>query len=584
MRKLIVDWAIDHFRKNPQAEMLSVDPADGAGTSESDESKKLGSPGDIAFGMANEVARAVEKEFPGQNKMIGLYAYNWHSDPPPFDLQPNVYIQLTMAFNGGNLTLDELFEQWPKKARNLGFYDYYSTWRWDQDLWPGGRVANKEYVIGSIRRFQKTNTISGAYATSISAESSNNWGVNGRGYYLASRLMWDPQQDPDAILQDFYDQAFGPAAATMRRYYELQDSSPPISPGVVGTLFRTLAAARTAAKDRPDVMRRLDDLANYLRYYDLNYRNQHESADGKNDARQLQIWTLAYRSRYAYMTHWEAIRQDSIHEPAEPNAPKPWKVDRPITHDETEAWVQDGLNHYPPLVIPQEIRFSGELVPVDFGGPMLDSKQLYQEGSSYAVYTQGKPIHIKIEAGSAWGGLRQVYQITDSGGKMLHEGKPKPDEKIEFDWQPPTAGNYFFNYHDHGAYGTVYWQKDQIVALPLRDRELRAMGQIAGMYFYVPKGTRQIDYYYKQAPWQFGGPHDLIAPDGQVVKHVAVNGDYVSAAVPAGADGKVWSIGGTTFGLGQFRFFDVPNYFSPSPGKMLLPRDVAERDGLKMIE
>jgi hypothetical protein len=585
LRKLIVDWAVAYFKNNPQADMVSVDPADGAGTSESEESKKMGPAGDLAFGMANEVARALQKEFPGQNKMVGMYAYNWHSDPPPFALEPNVYIQLTMAFNSGKLTLDELFEQWPKKAKNLGFYDYYSTWRWDFDMWPGGRVGNKHYLTDMIRRFQKANAVSGAYATSISAESSNNWGVNGRGYYLASKLMWNPALDVDRVLQDFYDQAFGPASAAMKKYYSYQDASPPMSPGVVGALFRTLAEARTAAQARPDVMRRLDDIANYLRYFDLNYRNAHESADGQNEARQLEVWTLAYRGRYSYMNHWEAIRQDSIHQPAHPDAPTPWKVDKPITHEETEAWFQDGLKHYPELKIPDEVKFSDDLVAVDFGGEGMDSTQLYQEGSSYLVYSpHGKPIHIKINAGGAYGGLRQTYAITDFKGKVLKEGKPKPEEKLEFDFPVPAAGIYYFNYHDGGAYGQVYWNKDQIVTLPLKDRPFRAMALVAPMYFYVPRGTREINYYYKRADWQFGGPHQIIAPDGTVAKEVAVDGDYVSVPVPQGADGKLWSIGGPTFGLGQFHFFNIPNYFSPSPAAMLLPKDVVKKDDLKPVQ
>ena len=110
------------------------------------------------------------------------------------------------------------------------------------------------------------------------------------------------------------------------------------------------------------------------------------------------------------------------------------------------------------------------------------------------------------------------------------------------------------------------------------------MEAVAAMVFYVPKGTTEIHYYYKRADWQFGGPHQLIAPDGTVVREVNVDGDYVSAPVPDGADGKLWTLGGPTFGLGSFRFFNIPNFLSPSPARMLLPADVVARDGLKRIE
>jgi hypothetical protein len=104
------------------------------------------------------------------------------------------------------------------------------------------------------------------------------------------------------------------------------------------------------------------------------------------------------------------------------------------------------------------------------------------------------------------------------------------------------------------------------------------------MYFYVPKGTKEINYYYRRAAWQFGGAHQFTDPSGKIVKEVAVDGDYVTVPVPAGTDGKVWKIGGPAFGLGYFRFFDVPNYFSPNPNKMLLPKDVVLQDKLKVIK
>jgi hypothetical protein len=59
--------------------------SDGGGQCECENCKKLGSISDRVFGLANEVARAVAKSYPG--KMVGLYAYNEHSEPPSFKLE-----------------------------------------------------------------------------------------------------------------------------------------------------------------------------------------------------------------------------------------------------------------------------------------------------------------------------------------------------------------------------------------------------------------------------------------------------------------------------------------------------------------
>lgn len=584
VRRMVVDYALKYFKDHPDADMVSLDPADGGGYSESEESRKLGTPGDAIFGMANEVARALQKAYPDQHKMVGLYAYNWHSDPPPFALEPNVYIQLTMAFNGGKMTLPELLEAWPQKARNLGFYAYFSTWLWDYDRWPGGAAGNKNSLLWMFAAWTKANAQSGAYATSVSAESGNNWGPHGRGYYLANKLMWNPGADVESVLNDFYTRAFGAGAAAMKKYYEMADDSPPLSPGVLGALFRRVDEASKAAADRPDVVRRLDDIKNYLRYEYLNYRMARTADATQKAALEQEVFALVYRTRYSYMDHWEALRQNSIKEDRNPaTAPKPWKVDKPVTHEETATGFQEGLAYFPDLKVPTEHRFSTDLVAVNLGGQPVATSQLYQEGSLYAyVSVHGEPLQIKVQAGDAYGGLRQTYAITDSKGRVLKSGKPQPKELVEFAFPVPAPGVYYLDFHDHGAYSEVFLAADQCVALPVRDRGFRAMRAVPEMYLYVPKGTKQIEYYYRREPWQFGGPHQIVNPNGDVVKTVDVDGDYVSIPVPAGMDGKAWKIGGPSFGLGRFVFFSVPNYLSPSPAAMLVPREVALKDGLNV--
>ena len=45
LRKLVIDWAVDFFKKNPTADMVSVDPADGGGVSDSGRVLPYGSDG-----------------------------------------------------------------------------------------------------------------------------------------------------------------------------------------------------------------------------------------------------------------------------------------------------------------------------------------------------------------------------------------------------------------------------------------------------------------------------------------------------------------------------------------------------------
>ncbi|MEO6906326.1 MAG: hypothetical protein ABI210_00405, partial [Abditibacteriaceae bacterium] len=82
----------------------------------------------------------------------------------------------------------------------------------------------------------------------------------------------------------------------------------------------------------------------------------------------------------------------------------------------------------------------------------------------------------------------------------------------------------------------------------------------------------------------------VISPDGEIAAtFLDKNGDYLSVPVPDGMDGKVWGFGSPQgspqgFGLGSFHFFNCPDLLSPSPGVMLLPKDLVEKDGLEILK
>ena len=118
VRQMMTEWALAQLRKNPDRDMVSLEPSDGLNHCECENCVKMGNVSERVFGIANEVARAVTREFPG--KMVGLYAYSNHCEPPSFPLEPNVYVQSTAGFITGRYTFDELMDLWPKKATRMG--------------------------------------------------------------------------------------------------------------------------------------------------------------------------------------------------------------------------------------------------------------------------------------------------------------------------------------------------------------------------------------------------------------------------------------------------------------------------------
>src|SRR6185437_7769022 len=164
------------------------------------------------FQFVNQVAAAVAKKYP--KTLVGCYAYSAYSHPPSFKLHPNVFLQTTTAFRRTPLSLAEQLETFHKIGVQAGIRAYYSVYQWD---WDYPAIIKGEMMLPRLvddLRFYYLHNVQ-----SVNAEASCNWAARGLGYYLAARLMWNVREDPQTILADFYDKAFGPAALPMERYY-----------------------------------------------------------------------------------------------------------------------------------------------------------------------------------------------------------------------------------------------------------------------------------------------------------------------------------------------------------------------------
>jgi hypothetical protein len=576
VRQLAVDWALGQFRRRPDLDMVSLETADGDGHCECDACLKMGNISDRVFGLANEAARAVAREFPG--KMIGLYAYNDHCEPPSFDLEPNVYVQSTAGFIRGRYTFDELMKVWPKRCRNMGFYEYFSVWLWDFDMPPGGRGADVGYIRKRLREYAALG------ATSVDAESGNNWGLHGRGYYAAARLMWNPETDLDALLADFYEQAFGPAAEPMRRYYERLDpgTQPLFSDHLLGLALRDLDEATRLAAGRPDVLARLDHLKQYQHYVRLRW--DFERAPDKERKKEIALQTLThlYRTRYSYMNHWEAVRQAWLPKLVKDlDAPEwtdraggapPWKVETPLDQGETDRLFRADLAYFKPQQV-EEVAFSNNLVPAGLSASApAESFQKYQGGATYALWSrEGEPLELTVGTGViAWYRDRPeaVWTLADETGRELSTGRlPQDGETHDLRLAVPAPGAYRFAFRDQSAGWSIRVPAGRPVALVLaRGSGPSHMGHMQRMYFFVPKGVRRLTYYWK------GGPHRVHGPDGDLRTEVTANGSFVTLEVPEGDDGRPWSF--TRLALGRLWFFNAPNVLAASPDALLLPREV----------
>jgi hypothetical protein len=300
LRKLVVDHALRHFEKNPRAESISLEPSDGGGWSCPEDEAVFKSVSDRVITLANEVADAVGQRFP--NKYVGLYAYNQHSPPPTIGVHSNVIVSVATAFIKGGFTVEQLLSGWSRQGAMLGVREYYSVVIWHKERPGGSGASDPRRVARTITRYHELG------ARFMSSESSDSWGPSGLGYYVASRLLWNPREDVEAIFDDFFEKAFGPVQVPMREFYRLIDRSsrPLFTRHLVGCMYRQLEAARKLTDD-PAIRSRLDDLVLYTRYVELLWDLQ------QGDDRLVgtkNCLSFAYRIRDRHMVHSLSLWRD----------------------------------------------------------------------------------------------------------------------------------------------------------------------------------------------------------------------------------------------------------------------------------
>ena len=554
----------------------------------------MGSVSDRVLTLANETAEAVNRKHPG--KCVGTYAYAYHSPPPGIRVHRRVIVSVACGFIKGGFTLDELIDGWSRQGATLGIREYYSVNTWDRDLPGRARGGNIEYLARTIPEFHAKG------ARFMSAESSDNWGPNGLGYYLASRILWDVDEARrvDAIVDDFLTRAFGPAREPMAAFYRLLDGSQEtlVVDDLLGRMYRRLDEARRVAGS-PAVTARTGDLVLYTRYVEL----YHAYAAAKGEARQKAFEALvrhAYRMRKTMMVHAKALYRDldnrdkqvTIPDEARWNVPEgknPWKSSRPFGDDELDRYVSEGIAAHP-LVEPgfDAVEFSGNLVPAaKLNLAEVKPGEIGAGRGTQMFYTwvEKAPAAIELEI---TGGLIAHYRDRGNvrvelrragGGGERAEGSGPPvasDRSVPPDGVARTIrlsakqpGLHKITVSDGHDMTRVGWKPGVPMTLKSSIKEPLNVAGRWSLYFYVPRGTKVVGLY-------AAGRGKIVDPAGRAV--LSLDGKrpgYHRVEVSPGSDGRLWKIDHAS---GAVRLMTVPPYLARSGQELLLPAEVVERD------
>lgn len=596
LRQLVARHAVAQFEKNPALDSISVDPSDGGGWCECEPCERAGSVSDRVVMLANEVAEAVNARF--AEKFVGTYAYNYHSPPPAIRVHPRVVVSVATAFIKGGLTLDEIISGWSRQGATLGIREYYSVNTWDRDQPGHARGGNLGYLRRTIPEFHAKG------ARFMSAESSDNWGPNGLGYYLAARMLWDIREAErlDALVEDFLERAFGPAKGPMGEFYrQLDGTKPPlVVHDQLGRMFRALGQARELAAT-PEIRARIDDLALYARYASL----YHRYATAAGEARQQAFETLirhAYRMRATMLVHAKALYRDlaardkSVKLPPEaawnvPEGKNPWKSSAPFTEAEIASYVAEGVRSHPLAELDfKPVAFSGDLVPAATTLKLPEEAQPGEFGpgrgtQSFFTYVEKAPADIELQITGGLiahyrdrGNVRvELWKIGGASQTGERETLVATDRSVPPDGAQHVVklaarepGLHKLVVNDGNDCTLVTWKPGLPMAvLSSQDAPMNRHHGMWMAYFYVPRGTKLLGL--------FGGEHGEVH-DARGRPVFWLNGrerNFYSVAVPEGQDGAFWRI---RYGRGDIRLLTVPPYFARSPQELLLPAEAVKRD------
>jgi hypothetical protein len=225
----------------------------------------------------NGIAEKVAKEYP--DKFLVVDAYSAYAAPPvERRLHPNLVVRFApLGYHSDAYRKESLadWDGWSKAAKHIYFRP---------NLMLTGRRDGMPYLyahkFAEDFRYLAAHGMMGTDFDSC----THNWATQGLNYYVVARLHWNPEQTADAVIDDYCKAGFGPAAKSVRRYFDrleslLNESAAKdakavsaFTPAALTALRKELEQARKDASGDAAVLKRLDFLDLGLRWTEVEAR------------------------------------------------------------------------------------------------------------------------------------------------------------------------------------------------------------------------------------------------------------------------------------------------------------------------
>ncbi len=218
-----------------------------------------GDMSDLIWGFTERVAREVYKTHPDRKIVSGAYG---SAKLPPEDIakfSPNVMVcivQLRSDFNNPEVRAHwlDIRKAWLDKVApgNLCIYCHYLDSGSHLPAYFPHAIAEDLRSLKGLSQGEYIELTDGASEESKGRVDMHAPGFNHLNMYVTTRYYWDANQDIEALLNEYYEKFYGPAAKEMKAFIEyseanwkkmFNDAAP------IGKALELLAAARKAAGD-----------------------------------------------------------------------------------------------------------------------------------------------------------------------------------------------------------------------------------------------------------------------------------------------------------------------------------------------
>ena len=573
-----------------------------------------------------------------------LYSYAYHDIPPHINLDPRIRVMIAGYPKHRGLgewkefasqkdiaaAFRELLPREPSGIYRIISLSYYA----DPSL--NGIPANWSASPASITKDLRSTYDSGIRA--LTCETDFNFGKNGLAYYLMSKVLWNTELSAEqlVVIRDrWLQRAYGSGWQQMKSYYDfmLIDNFSINAPAGWAKAVRFIDAAdkQIDPSKEPAAQRRLNDLKQYWYFYYL-------IDVGAMAEKSPEMVEFLWKGQMSYMTAMHMATRRTFPEGGRRlNDLLPEELLNQPAHytpEETAVWWGKILKHWPLIDVTEftsvtladgrnaaEIDLN-DLVRVSnfekltIGRPFVFNSAQAEPTPFVTVANEEETIGFKFswpkrdqqlrfygprdvpysidfwnKSERQWEPIFDVTMTTVASHEVTDTADEKPLHVAEVRYQAARSGTYRIEVGRGGflaRLGSLGYNPAQntFSSRPPHTYTSRARGLTQDpVYIYIPKGSESLDlevwdsYNRKQIQLYRG-----ISEKGPIVSREIDVSERGTHRIPLEAEetGQLARISGNGFAFPLL--YSVPSYWAKCPAELLIPRAIAEADGLKIIE